>query len=55
MTTKYSEEFKARIIARLLPPNNVRVHEVTQETEIVTLNPLKTRHGKTGSVTTKAA
>lgn len=34
MTTKYSEEFKASIIARLLPPNNASVHEVAKETGI---------------------
>jgi transposase-like protein len=34
MTTKYSEEFKASIIARLLPPNNASVAEVAKETGI---------------------
>jgi len=34
MTTKYSEEFKASIIARLLPPNNARVPELAKETGI---------------------
>jgi len=34
MTTNYFEEFKARIIARLLPPNNARVNDVAQETGI---------------------
>jgi len=34
MTTKYSEEFKASIIARLLPPNNASVPEVSKETGI---------------------
>lgn len=34
MTTKYSEEFKASIIARLLPPNNASVPEVAKETGI---------------------
>lgn len=34
MATQYSEEFKASIIARLLPPNNARVAEVAKETGI---------------------
>jgi transposase len=34
MTTKYSEEFKASIIARLLPPNNASLTEVAKETGI---------------------
>ena len=34
MTTKYTEEFKASIIARLLPPNNASVPEVSKETGI---------------------
>lgn len=34
MTTKYSKEFKASIIARLLPPNNASVAEVSKETGI---------------------
>ena len=34
MTTKYSEEFKASIIARLLPPHNASVSEVSKETGI---------------------
>ena len=34
MKTKYSEEIKASIIAKLLPPNNANVPEVAQETGI---------------------
>lgn len=34
MPTKYSEEFKASIIAKLLPPNNARVSDVAKETGI---------------------
>lgn len=34
MNTKYSEEFKASIIARLLPPHNASVPEVARETGI---------------------
>ncbi len=34
MPTKYSEEFKASIIAKLLPPNNARVLDVAKETGI---------------------
>ena len=34
MTTKYSREFKASIIARLLPPNNASVPELAKETGI---------------------
>lgn len=34
MSTKYSEEFKASIIARLLPPHNESIPEVAQETGI---------------------
>lgn len=34
MTTKYSEEFKSSIIARLLPPNNASVPELAKETGI---------------------
>jgi transposase-like protein len=34
MITKYSEEFKASIIAKLLPPNNVSVPDVVKETGI---------------------
>lgn len=34
MATKYSKEFKASIIARLLPPNNASVREVAEETGI---------------------
>ena len=31
---EYSEEFKANIIARMLPPNNVGVPQLAQETVI---------------------
>ena len=31
---EYSEEFKANIIARMLPPNNVGVPQLAQETGI---------------------
>jgi transposase len=34
MTTQYSEEFKSRIIAKLLPPNNVSVPDLVIETGI---------------------
>lgn len=34
MPTRYSEEFKANIIAKLLPPNNARVLDVAKETGI---------------------
>jgi transposase len=34
MPTRYSEEFKASIIAKLLPPNNARVLDVAKETGI---------------------
>jgi transposase-like protein len=34
MNTKYSEEFKASIIAKLLPPNNARISDVAKETGI---------------------
>jgi len=34
MNTKYSEEFKASIIAKLLPPNNASVPDVVKETGI---------------------
>lgn len=34
MTSKYSEEFKASIIARLLPPNSASVPEVSKETGV---------------------
>ena len=34
MTTKYSEEFKASIIAKLLPPHNVTVPDLVKETGI---------------------
>ena len=34
MTTQYSEEFKASIIAKLLPPNNVSVPDLVKETGI---------------------
>lgn len=34
MTTKYSEEFKSSIIARLLSPNNVRIPDLAKETGI---------------------
>lgn len=34
MTTQYPEEFKASIIAKLLPPNNVSVADLVKETGI---------------------
>lgn len=34
MSSKYSKEFKASIIARMLPPNNARVPELSQETGV---------------------
>lgn len=34
MSTKYSEEFKASIIAKLLPPHNASVPELARETGI---------------------
>jgi transposase-like protein len=34
MTTQYSEEFKASIIAKLLPPNSVSVPDLVKETGI---------------------
>ena len=34
MNTKYSEEFKASIIAKLLPPNNASVPDLVKETGI---------------------
>lgn len=34
MTTKYSEEFKSSIIAKLLPPHNVSVPDMVKETGI---------------------
>jgi transposase len=34
MTTTYSPEFKASIIARMLPPNNVPVPDLVRETNI---------------------
>lgn len=34
MATKYSREFKASIISRLLPPNNASVREISEETGI---------------------
>jgi transposase len=34
MATQYSEEFKASIIAKLLPPNNVSVPDLVKETGI---------------------
>jgi transposase-like protein len=32
--TQYSEEFKAGLIAKMLPPNNVGVPELARETGI---------------------
>ena len=32
--SSYSEEFKTRIIAKMLPPNNVSVPQLSQETGI---------------------
>ena len=34
MSDKYPEEFKANIIAKLLPPNNVSVPDLVKETGI---------------------
>lgn len=34
MATKYSEEFKSSIIARLLPPHNVSVPDMVKETGV---------------------
>lgn len=33
VNTKYCKEFKERIIARMLPPHNVRVPDLVQETD----------------------
>jgi len=46
--TQYSEEFKASIIAKMLPPNNVSVPELARETGIPkdTLYSWRIRHRK---------
>ena len=51
MTTKYSEDFMASIIARLLSPNNAEVPEVSKETGILkdSLYYWRLKYGGTGS------
>ena len=46
--TQYSEEFKANIIARMLPPNNVAVPQLVRETGIPkdTLYTWRSKHRK---------
>lgn len=55
MSTKYSEEFKASIIARMLPPNNVGVPELSRETGIprdtLYMWRLKYRNAQAGTAT----
>lgn len=43
----YTEEFKAKIVARLLPPNNCRMSDLIRETGIpgVTLRAWRTKYG----------
>ncbi len=51
--TQYSEEFKASIIARMLPPNNVPVARLVRDTGIPkdTLYTWRSKHRKTGGAT----
>jgi transposase-like protein len=56
--TQYSEEFKAGIIAKMLPPNNVSVPQLARETGIPkdTLYTWRIKHRKTqGEATTAPA
>ena len=48
VVTQYSEEFKANIIARMLPPNNVPVPQLVRETGIPkdTLYTWRSKHRK---------
>ena len=48
--TEYSEEFKANIIAKMLPPNNVSVPQLVRETGVPkdTLYTWRSKHRKTG-------
>lgn len=50
--TQYSEEFKASIIAKMLPPNNVPVPQLVRETGIPkdTLYTWRGKHRKAGGV-----
>ena len=50
--TQYSEEFKANIIARMLPPNNVTVPQLVRETGIPkdTLYTWRSKHRKVQGV-----
>ena len=52
--TQYSEEFKASIIAKMLPPNNVSVPELARETGIPkdTLYSWRIRHRKSNAEAT---
>jgi len=43
--THYSEEFRASIAARLLPPNNARIADITKETGV----PKETLFARTSS------
>jgi transposase-like protein len=55
--TQYSEEFKANIIAKMLPPNNVSVPQLVRETGIPkdTLYTWRSKHRKaTGDATVQA-